>query len=197
MNNIEHIKNNFKESIQTKIDSIDNLATRIADASEVMIDCLISSRKILTCGNGGSACDAKHFTAELLNRFERERPGLPAIELTSNAATLTAISNDYSYENIFAKQIHALGNNDDVLLAISTSGNSKNILKAIDAAHAKKMKIIALTGQNGGQVPPLLNTNDIEICVPAKRTCRIQETHLLIIHCLCDLIDQKILGDIS
>jgi D-sedoheptulose 7-phosphate isomerase len=155
---------------------------------------LLDNGKILSCGNGGSAGDAQHFSAELLNRFEKERPGLPAIAISTDTSTITAIANDYSYEEIFSKQVLALGMANDTLLAISTSGNSTNIVQAIGAAHEREMSVIALTGNDGGKIASELRKNDIEIRVPSDRTARIQEVHLVIIHCLCDLIDNKLFG---
>lgn len=191
---VARVKNHFSENIQTKIDSADTLTEIIAGAGERMADCILAGHKILACGNGGSAADSQHFAAEMLNRFESERPSLPAIALTTDTSTLTSIANDYSYNEIFAKQIKALGQQGDTLLAISTSGNSVNITQAILAAHSRGLQIIALTGYDGGAISSLLNSDDIEIRVPAQRTSRIQETHLLIIHCLCDLIDHKLFG---
>lgn len=191
------IKNIFSQSIETKIASADELANPIARAVEVMIHCLLNDGKILSCGNGGSAADSQHFSSELLNRFETERPGLPAIALTTDSSTLTSIANDYSYEMIFAKQVQALGHAGDVLLAISTSGNSANVLKAIEAAHTRKMTVIAFTGRNGGEMARRLKGDDVECRVPAEVTARIQETHLLMIHCLCDLIDQRLFGELA
>lgn len=188
------IHSHFSESIQAKIDSADILPPAIAKAGAVMIRALESGKKILSCGNGGSACDAQHFSAELLGRFERERPELPAIALTTDSSTLTAIANDYAYEQIFAKQIRGLGHEGDVLLAISTSGNSANVVSAIQAAHERKMHVIALTGKDGGKIAALLKGDDVEIRIPASRTARIQECHLLTIHCLCDLIDHGLFG---
>jgi D-sedoheptulose 7-phosphate isomerase len=159
-----------------------------------MCDALLDDGKILSCGNGGSAGDAQHFSSELLNRFEMERPGLPAVALTTDTSTLTSIANDYSYEDIFGKQIRALGRPNDVLLAISTSGNSENVCRAIVAAHDRGMRIVALTGRDGGRMAGLLKDDDVEIRVPATRTARIQEVHLVVIHCLCDLIDMTLLG---
>jgi D-sedoheptulose 7-phosphate isomerase len=159
-----------------------------------MAQSLLNDGKLLSCGNGGSAADAQHFSGELLGRFERERPGLPAIALTTDSSTITAIANDYQYADIFAKQVSALGQSGDVLLAISTSGNSENVLRAIAAAHSRGLKVVALTGRDGGAIARSLNPEDIEVRVPADRTCRIQEVHLLVIHCLCDLIDDAILG---
>ncbi len=188
------VKAHFAESIQTKINAADVLSDGIAKSGKLMADSLLDGHKILSCGNGGSACDAQHFAAELLNRFERERPSLPAIALTTDTATLTAIGNDYDFTDIFSKQIQALGQVNDILLAISTSGNSKNVLKAIKAAHSRQMRVIALTGRDGGKISSLLGEQDIEIRVPANRTIRIQETHLLVVHCLCDIIEQQIFG---
>lgn len=186
---LERIKSNFTESIQTKIAASEALAVPIEQAGMVMVQSLLGEKKILTCGNGGSAGDAQHFSAELLNRYETERPSLPAIALTTDSSTITSIANDYSYDEVFSKQIRALGNPGDVLLAISTSGNSRNVIKAIEAAVARDMPIIALTGRDGGDIAGLLGENDVEIRVPHARTARIQEVHLLVIHCLCEIID--------
>ena len=194
MDRIQRVKNNFLESIQIKPESLEKLAPRIADAAGVMASCLLDNHKIMACGNGGSAADAQHFSSEMLNRFEMERPGLPAIALTTDSSTLTSIANDYQYADIYSKQILALGQKQDILLAISTSGESDNIIHAIDAAHDRNMIVIALTGKDGGQIRDLVNANDIEICVPAKSTARIQEVHIMIIHSLCDLIDLQLLG---
>ena len=161
-----------------------------ADAREALLD----DAKILSCGNGGSAGDAQHFSSELLNRFEMERPGLPAMALTTDSSTLTSIANDYAFEDIFAKQVRALGRENDVLLAISTSGNSENVCRAIVAAHERAMKVVALSGRDGGRMTEFLGGDDVEIRVPATRTARIQEVHLVVIHCLCDLIDTTLLG---
>jgi D-sedoheptulose 7-phosphate isomerase len=150
--------------------------------------------KILACGNGGSAADAQHFSAELLNRFEMERPALPAIALTTDSSTITSIANDYDFDQVFAKQLRALGQPDDLLLAISTSGNSRNIVEAIHAAHERQMGVVALTGRNGGVMAEVLGQQDVHICVPHSRTARIQEVHILCLHCLCDAIDCLLLG---
>lgn len=192
MDLFQRIKHNFNDSIQTKITAADTLVDPIAQAGELMVQCLLNNHKILSCGNGGSAADAQHFSAEMLNRFEAERPGLPAIALTTDASTVTSIANDYSFDEIFAKQIKALGQPGDILLAISTSGHSKNILNAIEAAHLRDIRTIALTGRDGGELANLLNAQDIEIRVPSDSTARVQETHLLIIHCLCDIIDRQL-----
>ena len=194
MDTVQRVKNNFLESIQIKTESLEKLAPRIADAAGVMASCLLDNHKIMACGNGGSAADAQHFSSEMLNRFEMERPGLPAIALTTDSSTLTSIANDYQYADIYSKQILALGQKQDILLAISTRGESDNIIHAIDAAHDRNMIVIALTGKDGGQIRDLVNANDIEICVPAKSTARIQEVHIMIIHSLCDLIDLQLLG---
>ncbi len=184
---------NFHESVAVKQASA-ALAPEIAKAAQLMAQSLLNDGKLLSCGNGGSAADAQHFSGELLGRFERERPGLPAIALTTDSSTITAIANDYQYADIFAKQVSALGQSGDVLLAFSTSGNSENVLRAIATAHSRGLKVVALTGRDGGAIARSLNPEDIEVRVPADRTCRIQEVHLLVIHCLCDLIDDAILG---
>ena len=194
MDLIRRIKENFNESIQLKIMCVDSLAEPIAEAAKLMTQCLLSDNKILSCGNGGSAGDAQHFSSEMLNRFEMERPGLPAIALTTDTSTITSIANDYQYADIFSKQIRALGQADDILLAISTSGESHNIIHAVDAAHDRNMHVVALTGRDGGQMADLMNEQDIEIRVPSWSTARIQEVHLMIIHSICDLIDRQLLG---
>ena len=192
---LDRIKQHFTDSIQTKISAADTLPDVIAAASELLVSALVAGNKILSCGNGGSSGDAQHFSSEMLNRFERERPSLPAIALSTDTNTITAIANDYSYEEIFSKQIRAFGNDGDVLLAITTSGNSKNILHAIKAAHDRGMSVVALTGKDGGNLAGCLATGDIEIRVPSHSTARIQEVHLLIIHSLCDLIDNSLFGE--
>ncbi|NOX08396.1 MAG: phosphoheptose isomerase [Gammaproteobacteria bacterium] len=193
----QRIQQQFSDSIKTKQQSIEPLTPAIEQAARSMANALQENGKILCCGNGGSAADAQHFSAELLNRFERERPGLAAIALTSNPSTLTSIANDYHFDEIFSKQVHALTQPGDILLAISTSGRSSNIIQAIHAAHDKGGQVIALTGNKGGTISALLRENDIEICVPSTSTARIQEVHILIIHCLCDLIDHQLLGETS
>lgn len=197
MDPIQRIKNNFQESIQVKTDALDTLAPVIARAAEKVANALLNDHKILACGNGGSAADAQHFSAKMLNRFEMERPGLPAIALTTDTSTLTSIANDYQYAEIYSKQIRALGQPGDVLLAISTSGESHNIVHAIDAAHDRDMVVLALTGREGGQIADLVNDNDVEIRVPTWSTARVQEVHILVIHCICDLIDLQLLGQES
>lgn len=190
----DRIRHHFSESIQTKINTADTLLNVISLASERVVQCLLDGHKILSCGNGGSACDAMHFSGEMLNRFKHERPSLPAIALSADVSTLTSIANDYSYHEIFAKQLRALGQAGDVLLAISTSGNSANVVHAIKAAHDRDMIVVALTGNNGGKIAELLKDDDVEIRVPATETARIQETHLLIIHCICDIVDYQLFG---
>lgn len=184
----------FEASIHTKAQAAEVLPESINAAAEAMVQCLLNNGKILTCGNGGSAGDAQHFSSELLNRFERERPGLPAVALTTDSSTLTSIANDYSYNEIFSKQVRALGQSNDLLLAISTSGNSANVIEAIHAAHDREMRVVSLTGRNGGEMAEIKQAGDIEIRVPSEVTARIQEVHLLIIHCLCDLIDHQLFG---
>jgi D-sedoheptulose 7-phosphate isomerase len=194
MDTLQRVRDHFAESIATKQTAADALAESIVAAGRVMTDSLLADGKILSCGNGGSAADAQHFSSELLNRFEMERPGLPAMALTTDASTVTSISNDYSYEEIFSKQVLALGKQQDVLLGISTSGNSENVIRAIAAAHERGMKVVALSGRDGGRMANMFAEGDVEIRVPATRTARIQEVHLLVIHCLCDLIDTSLLG---
>ena len=191
------IRNHFIDSIETKRNALEELIIPIKHAANCISDSLLNEGKVLSCGNGGSAGDAQHFSAELLNRFEIERPGLPAVALTTDSSTLTAIANDYEYDQIFSKQILALGTNRDVLLAISTSGNSSNIVKAVQAAHERNMIVLSLTGNKGGKLAKLLKGDDIEIRVPSDRTARIQESHLLVIHCLCDIIDTNLFGGVE
>ena len=191
------IRNHFLDSIETKRNALEELIIAIKHAANCISDSLLNEGKVLSCGNGGSAGDAQHFSAELLNRFEIERPGLPAVALTTDSSTLTAIANDYEYDQIFSKQILALGTNRDVLLAISTSGNSPNIVKAVQAAHERNMQVLSLTGNKGGKLAKLLKGDDIEIRVPSDRTARIQEIHLLVIHCLCDIIDAILFGGVE
>ena len=189
---IEQIKANFTESIQTKIAAGEVLPEAIYRAAQMMVETLIKGNKILSCGNGGSAGDAQHFSSELLNRYERDRPSLPAMALTTDTSTLTSIANDYSYDEVFSKQIRALGQPGDILLAISTSGNSRNVINAMEAALSRDMTIVALTGKDGGEMAGLLGQNDVEIRVPSNRTARIQEVHLLVIHNLCECIDDSL-----
>jgi len=190
----ERIRQHFIASIEAKRQSVEVLTPAIERAGTQMVETLLAGGKILACGNGGSAGDSQHFSSELLNRFERERPSLPAIALTTDSSTLTSIANDYSYNEVFSKQIRALGQAGDVLLGISTSGNSGNVLAAIAAAHDREMSVVALTGRDGGSLASLLLPEDVEIRVPASITARIQEVHLLVIHCLCDFIDNQLFG---
>ena len=189
------IARHFEESAQLKLAAAEPLSAPIAQAVELMVSALANDRKILACGNGGSAGDAQHFAAELIGRFERERPELAAVALTTDSSILTAIANDYSFEEIFSKQVRGLGHAGDVLVAISTSGNSANVVAAIRAAHERGMSVVALTGKGGGRIGAMLGEGDVHLCVPHDRTARIQEVHLLIIHCLCDGIDHALLGD--
>jgi D-sedoheptulose 7-phosphate isomerase len=194
MNHSDAIRHLFEDSIRTKQVSGVELAESISQAVNLMLSAIKDGKKILSCGNGGSAADAQHFAAEMVCRFERERPGMPAIALTTDTSALTAISNDYGYNKVFAKQVQALGIEGDILLAISTSGNSDSVVEGIKAAQQNKMHVIALTGRDGGEMAKLLDINDIEIRVPSDSTARIQEVHLLTIHCLCHQIDETLFG---
>jgi D-sedoheptulose 7-phosphate isomerase len=195
MDTTHRIHAHFNDSAQLKVAAADALVPQIARAAALMTECLLADGKILACGNGGSASDAQHFAAEMIGRFERERPELPAISLATDTSILTAIANDYDYSQVFAKQVRALGDTGDVLLAISTSGNSGNVVTAVDAAHERGMRIVALTGKGGGRIGELLTASDVHICVPHTVTARIQELHILAIHCMCDVIDANLLGD--
>lgn len=194
MNISERITTLFDESIAAKRDALPQLLQPIERAARRITECVRDDGKILSCGNGGSAADAQHFSSEMVNRFELERPGLAAIALTTDSSILTSIANDFAYERIFTRQIEALGRPRDLLLAISTSGNSRNINAAIETAHARGMGVIALTGRDGGGAAKLLCADDVELRVAAHSTARIQEVHLLIIHCLCDLVDRQLAG---
>jgi D-sedoheptulose 7-phosphate isomerase len=194
MDLINRITEHFTDSAHLKLQAVEVLAKPLARAAERMVQCLMNEGKILSCGNGGSAADAQHFSAELLNRFEKERPPLAAMALSTDTSTLTSIANDYSYAEVFSKQIRALGRPEDVLLAISTSGNSPNVIEAIREAHNRQMGVVALTGKGGGKIAAMLRVEDVHICVPADRTARIQEVHLLCLHCMCDAIDSLLLG---
>ena len=195
MSLIARISDHFEESAKLKLASAEKLAGPIADAIDRMVAALAADRKILACGNGGSAGDAQHFAAELIGRFERERPELAAIALTTDSSILTAVANDYRFEEFFARQVRGLGQAGDVLVAISTSGNSANVISAIRAAQERGMVVVALTGKGGGRIGALLREGDVHLCVPHDRTARIQEVHLLMIHCLCDGIDSALLGE--
>ncbi|MBU1214253.1 MAG: phosphoheptose isomerase [Gammaproteobacteria bacterium] len=190
----KRVSKHFDDSAEIKLQSKKVLAKPIAEAAQAMVNCLMHDGKILACGNGGSAADAQHFAAELINRFEVERPGLPAVALTTDSSVLTSIANDYDYKQIFSKQVRALGMEGDVLLAISTSGNSANVVEAIEAAHERGMVVVAFTGRDGGKMGAILREGDFHLCVPTERTARIQEVHLLMLHCLCDVIDHVLLG---
>lgn len=195
MNTRERITHQFITHAEVQQETLDMLAGMIEVAGLRMVQCLLGDGKILTCGNGGSAADAQHLSSELLNRFERDRPGLPAVALTTDTSTLTSIANDYRYDEVFAKPIRALGHAGDLLIVYTTSGNSGNLLKAVTAAHDRDMSVIALTGRDGGALAPLLRETDLELRIPSDRTARIQEMHLLLTHCLCDLIDYQLFGD--
>jgi D-sedoheptulose 7-phosphate isomerase len=189
------IQQHFIDSADLKYQSADALSKPIVAAVQAMLACVTSGGKVLACGNGGSAADAQHFSAEFVGRFERERPELGAIALTTDSSILTAVANDYDYNSIFSKQVRALGQSGDVLLAISTSGNSANVIAAIEAAHEREMTVVALTGRGGGKIGNLLKETDVHICVPHERTARIQEVHILVIHCICDGVDAQLLGE--
>ena len=194
MDPIQRVKENFSESIQLKLSVCEQLAPAVVSASQMITRCLLCENKIMVCGNGGSAAFSQLFTSIMLNRFELERPGLPALSLTTDSASVTSIANDFQYADIFSRQIRALGQPGDILMAISTSGDSHNIIHAIDAAHDREMNIICLTGREGGQAAELIAESDIELRVPSWSAARIHELHIMIIHCICDLIDQQLLG---
>lgn len=191
----QRIQQQFFDSADLKYAAAEVLSKPIADAVNAVVGCITAGGKVLACGNGGSASDAQHFAAEFIGRFERERPGLAAIALTTDSSILTAIGNDYDFNVVFAKQVQALGAPGDVLLAISTSGNSGNVLAAVEAAHAKDMTVVALTGRGGGKLREMLGETDVHVCVPHERTARIQEVHILALHCLCDAVDLQLLGE--
>jgi D-sedoheptulose 7-phosphate isomerase len=192
--NTQRILAHFHESAELKIQSAAALSQPIAAAIDLMFGALSNGNKILACGNGGSAADCQHFAAELVGRFERERFPLPAMALTTDTSILTAVANDYSYREIFSKQVQAFGQAGDILLAISTSGNSANVLAAVEAALEREMRIVLLTGKDGGDLARMLTDADVNICVPHTRTARIQEVHLVTIHCICDGIDVALFG---
>jgi D-sedoheptulose 7-phosphate isomerase len=191
----QRIEQQFIDSADLKYQAAQALSKPIAAAVQAILTSVTSGGKVLACGNGGSAADAQHFAAEFVGRFERERPELAAIALTTDSSVLTALANDYAFELIFAKQVRALGGSGDVLLAISTSGHSPNVLAAIEAAHEREMIVVALTGKGGGTIAQRLRETDVHVCVPHDRTARIQEVHLLALHCICDGVDVQLLGD--
>lgn len=197
MTSLDKINSYFENSIQAKIETANVLPPAIAQSAKAMVSCLENGGKILVCGNGGSGAIAQHFSSKLLSHFEMERPPLPAIALTGDIATITAVGNHYGFAEVFSKQVAALGNEDDILLVISTSGDSENILKAVEEAHDLDMKVIALTGANGGRLQSMYNPEDIELRVPSNNTANIQENHFLIVHCLCDIIDQKLFAGLE
>ena len=194
MDYTERVIEIFRESIDLKQKCAESLAPLVARTARLVAGALLEGNKILACGNGGSAADAQHFAAEMLNRFEAERPGLPAVALTTDSSTITSIANDYQFAEVFSKQIRALGQSGDILLAISTSGESPNIVNAIDAAHDRDMRVALLSGRDGGKAAQRLKEGDIEIRVPGWSTARIQEVHIMLIHCVCDLVDRQLLG---
>ena len=191
----QRIEQQFIDSADLKYQSAQTLSKPIAAAVGELLMCVTGVGKVMACGNGGSAADAQHFAAEFVGRFERERPELGAIALSTDSSIITAIANDYNFDQIFSKQVRALGQPGDVLLAISTSGNSRNVLAAIEAAHERDLIVVALTGKGGGKITQLLRETDVHICVPHDRTARIQEVHLLVLHCLCDGVDSQLLGE--
>ncbi|HTH78626.1 MAG TPA: phosphoheptose isomerase [Ramlibacter sp.] len=191
----QRIQQQFIDSADLKYQAAESLSKPIAAAVQAVLACVTSGGKVLACGNGGSAADAQHFSAEFVGRFERERPELAAISLTTDTSILTAIANDYAWDRVFAKQVRALGQAGDVLVAISTSGNSGNVIAAIESAHEREMTVVALTGRGGGRIGNLLRETDVHICVPHERTARIQEVHILALHCICDGVDAQLLGE--
>ncbi|MGH8480397.1 MAG: phosphoheptose isomerase [Gammaproteobacteria bacterium] len=195
MDSVTRVAELFNDSIETKHRAAEVLCPVVAEVAEALIKCLVEGHKLLVCGNGGSAADAQHFAAEMLNRFEAERPGLPAIALTTDSSTLTSIANDYQFSDVFARQVRALGQSGDVLVAITTSGGSANIVSAIEAAHDRDMPVILLSGRDGGAAAVALAQGDLEMRVPSGSTARTQEVHILVLHCLCDLIDRRLLGE--
>jgi D-sedoheptulose 7-phosphate isomerase len=191
----QRIQQHFIDSADLKYQAAQTLSKPIAAAVQAVLACVTSGGKVLACGNGGSAADAQHFAAEFVGRFERERPELGAIALTTDTSILTAIANDYDFERVYSKQVRALGQAGDVLLALSTSGNSANVLAAVEAAHEREMTVVALTGRGGGRIGSALRETDVHVCVPHERTARIQEVHLLTLHCICDGVDAQLLGE--
>lgn len=195
MDTVTRVAELFNDSIEIKQRAAEVLCPVVAEVAEALIKCLVEGHKLLVCGNGGSAADAQHFAAEMLNRFEAERPGLPAIALTTDSSTLTSIANDYQFSDVFARQVRALGQSGDVLLCITTSGGSANVVSAIEAAHDRDMPVVLLSGRDGGAAAVALAQGDLEIRVPSGSTARTQEVHILVLHCLCDLIDRSLLGE--
>jgi D-sedoheptulose 7-phosphate isomerase len=195
MDPVTRVAELFNDSIEIKQRAAEVLCPVVAEVAEALIKCLVEGHKLLVCGNGGSAADAQHFAAEMLNRFETERPGLPAIALTTDSSTLTSIANDYQFSDVFARQVRALGQSGDVLLCITTSGGSANIVSGIEAAHDRDMPVVLLSGRDGGAAAVALVEGDLEIRVPSGSTARTQEVHILVLHCLCDLIDRSLLGE--
>jgi D-sedoheptulose 7-phosphate isomerase len=191
----QRIQQHFIDSADLKYQSAQILSRPIAEAVQAILTCVTSGGKVLSCGNGGSAADAQHFAAEFVGRFERERPELAAIALTTDSSILTAIANDYDFKHVFSRQVRALGSPGDVLVALSTSGNSANVLAAMDAAHEREMVVVGLTGRGGGKMAAALRDTDVHICVPHERTARIQEVHILALHCICDAVDAQLLGE--
>lgn len=192
MDHVAHLRQHFQEGIELRQRMAETLAPEVARAGVALANAIRNGKKALACGNGGSAADSQHFAAEMVGRFERERPGMPAVALTTDTSGLTAIANDYGYDYVFSKGVEALGNEGDVLLGISTSGNSKNVIEAIKAAHARKMVVIALTGRDGGQMAKMLAPGDFHLNVAHPRTMRVQEIHLLVVHCLCEVVDNEL-----
>ena len=188
----QRVRQLFEDSLAVNQDSRDRLAESIARAGDMLVQALADGHRVLSCGNGGSAADAQHFAAELIGRFEKEREALPAVALSTDTSALTAIGNDYGFERVFSRQVEGLGRQGDILLAISTSGNSPNVVQAIEAAQSRGMRVIALTGRDGGTMCGQMSERDIELRVPSESTARIQEIHILILHCLCDLTDQLV-----
>lgn len=190
----DRIHGHFQASAQTKLAAAEVLTPLIEQAARLIVHCLAQGGKIMACGNGGSAAGAQHFASAMINRFEQERPGLAAIALTADTATLTAIANDHAYDQVFARQVRVLGQPGDILLAISTRGNSPSMMQAVTAAHARSVHVIVLTGHSGGKLAEQIALNDLFLCVPAESAARIQEVHQLTIHCLCDAVDSVLLG---
>jgi D-sedoheptulose 7-phosphate isomerase len=195
MDHAAHLRKHFEEGIELRRLMAETMPAQIARAGVALAEAMRGGHKALACGNGGSAADSQHFAAEMVGRFERERPGLPAIALTTDTSALTAIANDYDFDRVFSKQVEALGNAGDILLAISTSGNSKNVIEAVKAAQARKLAVIALTGRDGGAMGKMLRPHDFHLNVAHPRTMRVQEIHLLVIHCLCEVVDNVIFGE--